>query len=304
MSNNTILMSKVSQIVDVFYRGSEFANKDIHKSATVSVLLKNLSDIGVSTDEDIPLFKYMSREDFCNCLPPELAKMTLRVSEAYEIIYPSVGCVTGVLSSTPEIRPIGQWKDGELVEAYGPSCEQDVVDELDKRAHGMAFVLFADAEGTKVDIERTLGFLRSARRNVSPPSNFKVGRSVLRLHRAGEFPSAHIDLCPIHGGISLYEEYCDQCHETWTGVSREARQFISYVAKAGYEFKKRSDFVELVELAKGGIEALAEEYPDVKKTYDKAVDDNTLPPLRVRASTDTGRRADPIDVRRGANRRF
>jgi hypothetical protein len=200
-------------------------------------------------------------------------------------------------------RPIGQWKDTELLAEYGKECSQDVVDELDRRAHGMPFVLFTDSLGAAIDAERTIGFLRSARRNIAPPSNFKVGKQVLRTYRAGEFPAQFLELCPLHSSVTLYEGYCDQCKQDWSEIGMKEQQFISLLPSFSYGFKKKSEYDELFTLAKGGVEALGEEYPDVMEKFERLEEAGTLPILVVRPSHG-GKKADPVNVKTSGNRRF
>jgi hypothetical protein len=303
MSNSTVLNSRINAAVEVLFRNVNSPNKEISKHACMTAIAKELSTLGISSDDDVAgMDRFLCYGKFSEIVPTEFKGMSVRVMEAFEkLVIPPP---PARLECVSESRPVGQWKDEDLVSEYGANCQQEIVDELEKRAHGMAFILFNDRDGTSVNIDRTLGFLRSARRGIHPPANFKVEKNVLKLYRAGEFPSAHMELCPIHNNVSLYESYCDCCRESWENVELNARQFIALVVKAGYTFEKRSEVTAIIELARRGLDDLAREYPEIQEMYNDLVLFSLLPQLKIRAS-DGVKKSDPIDVRRErGNRSF
>jgi len=294
-------ISIAAEIISDDPEGEKRAAETI-KERLVNLQIKGDSDIAIMS-------RYMVIADV---FPVDLSEGVSRIRKfaAYEALMTGedpriqVAKATTPTAAQAAIRPVAQWSDNELIDAYGVDCNMDVVDELNRRSRGMAFVFFTDETGKTVSKEETLRFLRSARNHVSPPANYKSGKKVLRLYRAGEFPTAIQELCPIHRSISLFDSYCDQCKDEWTGVSIESRQFVAMIANAGYTFKKKSEFAALVELAKKGIEALAEEYPDVDDMFKRASETGNRPVLLVRSSSVAPGKADPVAPSKGGNRRF
>jgi len=127
-----------------------------------------------------------------------------------------------------QFRPHGQWKDSELLEAYGPDCDVEIFSVLGTRSHGRAFIVFEDGNDNVVDVESTLKVLRLARRQETPDT-FLTDRGVRKLYPVGVFPSIYQTECPLHPGTLLFGDYCEDCKASWEGLTYKQLQFARIV---------------------------------------------------------------------------
>jgi hypothetical protein len=125
------------------------------------------------------------------------------------------------------LRPVEQWSDVEVVEKYGPDCEARVTEEMERRTKGKRCVVF-NADGS-VDVEQTVTLIRLFRKEKSKKDRetFKVpGGSVVRLYAVGEFPLVFVEECPLHGTLTLLDGYCEECQDSWKGISDDDRVIV------------------------------------------------------------------------------
>jgi hypothetical protein len=184
-----------------------------------------------------------------------------------------------------ELKPIGQWNDQRLLEAYNSTCETGIITELTARSNDRPFIVFLnEAEGV-VDIATSNLLLREARRRITP-SQFKVGNTLKRVYKAGEFPSLVLTECPFHSHVLLFDGFCDECGQSWKGVSYEAMQFARIVAELSEQPSDSPSLTRFLKSAKEGT--MQDDYPKVKLEFDERQEDNKLPNLKRRTATHGG----------------
>jgi hypothetical protein len=197
----------------------------------------------------------------------------------------------------PKRKPVGQWKDEELLLGYSLDTPQDVLDALSKRAHGRAFIIFSDEANSIVDMKSTLHVLRLARRQETP-NTYLTDNGVRRLWNVGDFPSVVQTECPLHRGTILFGGYCDSCKKSWSDVKYETMQFARLVADSGEGPDKPKDIKSFMEdLKTESLDSLGSDYPSAYEDMEAMkVDGTPLPNLRKRMSCmpRKGSVADPI----------
>ena len=203
-------------------------------------------------------------------------------------------------------RPIGQWSDEELVSKYEPDCEQEIIDTLDKRSKGKAFVIYDDEANNKVNIAATLSMLRQVRKGHNLV-HYKVGSAIKRLYRAGHFACETSFECPLHPGVLLLVEdgvgYCDECGHAWKLEAYDNMQFARIVYEMGDAPEDKAYLRQFVNNCNTGtLEQLGQDYPKALLKFEERKADDTLPRLKRRSSIDNRGPSDPMNVK--ANRTF
>ena len=199
-------------------------------------------------------------------------------------------------------RPVGQWKDAELLEAYNQDCDPEVECVLKKKAAGSPVVIFKNEDEGVIDVESTLKCLRMSRRRDRMPETMRFDGKLKRLYRVGEFPAMVLYQCPLHSDVILYDGYCDKDDVNWGNVEYEAMQFVRLVKEAKEQPKRHREIEKLVGIAEEGIDALKEEFPKVGLKFDELRREDNLPNLKQRHSTSRGS-ADPVRAS-GGNRSY
>ena len=207
------------------------------------------------------------------------------------------------------LKPIGQWSDQELLDAYTFECENGVIEELDRRANGNAFVIFeSEAEGL-VDVDASLRMLREARRGRTLPVTYKMADILKKLYRAGEFPGYVMHECPFHPSVVLLAGYCDKCGHTWEAVPYEIMQFARIVLNQGDAPDKGPGIRQFISSAmrsttEEALASLNEDYSKAALAFSEAKQDDTLPNLKRRISTteDNSGGSDPFNP--GSHKRW
>lgn len=201
-----------------------------------------------------------------------------------------------------EQRPVGQWKDTELLEAYNQDCDPEVERILKKKASGAPIIVFENEDEGTVDVDASLKCLRMSRRRDRMPETMRFDGRLKRLYRVGEFPALVMFQCPFHSDVILYDGYCDRDDVDWSGVGYEAMQFARLVKNAGEHPTKHKDVVAFVEVAEEGVEVLKDEYPKIGLKFDELRREDSLPNLKQRHSGARGT-ADPVRAS-GGNRSY
>jgi hypothetical protein len=196
------------------------------------------------------------------------------------------------------MKPIGQWTDAELMAKYAPDCPDEISDELNKRAKGRPFVVFADEVECTVDVEASLRLLKEARKRETP-IHYKAGDALKRLFRAGDFPTQVYFECPLHKGVLLLDGYCDECGHTWEGVDYDVRQFVRVIADNGEAPESGPSIRQLIAAARQcgrerGYAAITEDYPKVWAVFQELAAEDKLPSLKSRTASSEARKADPF----------
>lgn len=193
------------------------------------------------------------------------------------------------------VRPIAQYKDEELIGAYGEECSSDILDELNRRSSGRPFVVFD--EGGKVDAEMSIRMLRIARRQPTSPQHVVMndGKSIsLRLHPVGAFPTFWVEECPIHPNVILVDGYCEECDETFDGISEGDRKAIRiYADVVGSAVMDRQFVHDMLKRVRKDGSGYLLELPAAFRRFNELEEIERLPVLRRRPSTMGGKK-DPF----------
>jgi len=199
-------------------------------------------------------------------------------------------------------RPVGQWKDQELLEAYHQDCDPEVERTLKKKASGAPVIIFENEDEGIVDIESSLKCLRMSRRRERMPDTMRFYGRLKRIYRVGEFPAMVLYQCPLHSDVILYDGYCDRDDVDWSNVDYEAMQFARLVKNANEHPTRHSEVVRFVGIAEEGVEALKNEFPKIGLKFDEFRREDSLPNLKQRHSGACDS-ADPVRAS-GGNRSY
>ncbi len=193
-------------------------------------------------------------------------------------------------------RPISQWKDGELVAGLNSDCSYEIVDELKKRSNGWSVVAFEDEEKEIVNVEVTLKMLQQSRRREVPQMVRKDGKTY-RLYKVGKWPNAVFMKCPLHEGVLLTENYCDECEQSYDGASKDSLIFLRILSNRGdINDNDKLRLKDLVKKAREeGVKGLRELFPKAAFEYDDLKKSDELPSLKSRISVSKSRRQDPLN---------
>lgn len=194
------------------------------------------------------------------------------------------------------LRSVKQYKDKELLEAYGPDCSSDVLDEIRRRSNDRPFLVY---DGENLDVDTSLEMLRVARRQPTNEQHVfhREGKSkVVRLLRPGQFPTLWIEESPIHPEVILVDGYCHKCDNSWSGVSMDDRVIVRIAVDVdGVDVSSKARIHELItRIRESGADFLLD-VPSVKVRYDELEELNRLPILRRRATSGGGK--DPLFVK-------
>jgi hypothetical protein len=199
-------------------------------------------------------------------------------------------------------RPASQWADKALIEAYSPDCSGEIIDEFKKRADGRAIIAFENESAGTVDVSITVELLRQSRRR-NTPKIYKANGRVYKLYTVGVFPSEIYEESPLAPGTLLYNGNCEVSGMDFTGVSKEARQFLRVAYNEGVTPRKsdRMAMLGIVTAAKSGIEELKNIFPEVGIVYDELAKTDELPSLKSTTANQNGNsNSDPFN----GNKRF
>jgi hypothetical protein len=189
------------------------------------------------------------------------------------------------------LRPVSQWKDNELIEAYGPDCSSEIASELRRRSNDRPFIAF---DGDMVNVNASIRMLHVARRR-NTPSIMNVEGHVYRLCRVGEFPMIWIEECPIHSDIALVNGWCEKCLNDWSILPEEDRIYVRVAINNGTKL----DAVGIHDLIKKGIERIR--IPSNDLAFKTLKEDDRLPKLRRKLSSTPNSKADPFFQHRDWN---
>lgn len=252
----------------------------------IALIENRLAQLGIYGEEDHEILTSPdctegdARSIFCEGEPPALpiprfkrmwrilkgAAEKSEVKSLEELLGSGMGAGGHMLDPVDikrQFRPYGQWKDSELLEAYGPDCDDEIFGVLNKRSNGRAFIVFCDEEKNHVDIEASLAILRLARRQATPDM-YPVNGVPKKLYPVGVFPSVYQTECPLHPDTLLFGGYCEHCKNQWSNADLEQMQFARIAQQKGevpgYTPKEIRLFIE--ELIGTPIENLRESYPE------------------------------------------
>jgi len=254
-----------------------------------------------------------ARKVFCEGSPPVIAVPWFR--KIWAILsdgQPTSTEISGTFTGREDIkeiaqimvgqRPAAQWNDKALIEAYSPDCSGEIIDEFKKRADGRAIIAFENESAGTVNVDITVELLRQSRRR-NTPKIYKADGRVYKLYTVGDFPSEIYEESPLAPGTLLYNGSCEVCGMDFTGVSKEARQFLRVAYNRG-DTPKNSDRINMLGLvtwAKKGIEELKNVFPEAGMDYDELAKTDELPSLKSVTANQNGQvGSDPFS----GNKRF
>ena len=305
---NPIMLEKVSKAAKIILGIPNFLGEN--DPCAEDYIWKRLEQLGIYKDSEShdllmnDCSEGEARRAFCENgepnLPPVRFKKVwsiLRGTSSTKDESTSDRAMDAVVTLIREQKPIGQKKDQELLESYGPDCDSDIVHELEKRSNNRPFVIFSDEETGSIDFESSLKMLREARHRETP-EHYKVGDSLKRVYGAGEFPSLSYCECPLHPGVLLVNGYCDEDKASWDGVAYDAMQFIRIAKELNELPIDKTAIRHIINIARiggvNGVVALKPSFPETEMVFNERKRDNELPNLTRRFSKESRQVSDPF----------
>lgn len=185
-----------------------------------------------------------------------------------------VGAIKDMVSSN---RPKKDWTDEELLKSYDDTSTE-IWQILRERSHGRPFIVFKSDKS--INVEESLKLLRIAKKQPTP-GNYRIGGTLVRLFRAGEFISVMLDESPFAKGHVLVENYCAATDTDWAGVSEEARIICRiYTEKVETAKLSQREMKNIAHLAKD-VKILREELGAAALLYDELKEQDNLPKLKI-----------------------
>jgi len=274
---------------------------DIEYNGSLSFVWEHLERLGISKDNEASHSLIAegfckegdARKVFCEGDPPVIPVPWFRKiwavlsdgqptsTEIASVRSHNVNDIDKLAQIMVDQRPASQWRDEDLIKAYSPDCSSEIIDEFAKRTNGVAVIAFENESAGTVDVEITMELLRQSRRR-SLPKIYKKDGKVYKLHVVGDFPSEIYEESPLVPGTLLFYGNCDVCGMDFTGVSKEARQFLRIAYDEGVTPKNsdRMAMLGLISVAKIGIEELKRIFPEVGIIYDVLAKTDGLPSLK------------------------
>jgi hypothetical protein len=207
----------------------------------------------------------------------KLAWASLQLSKPVQVATPNADFAT--LAKT--LRPIGQWSDLELLEAYGKESAAEVEEQLRKRSKGRNCIIFFD-DGM-VDTESSLYMIRKARYQETP-STFEIKGETKQVFKVGEFPLEVFYECPLHSNVLLIDGYCEECGMTHDIKNSKRLALLRIIADSTSDPART--YREL------SFEQLSKEFPKAFVRYKDLEAEDKLPSLKRRISK--SRDSDPF----------
>ena len=176
------------------------------------------------------------------------------------------------------MKPIPQWSNQELLEAYNKECPSQVQEELAKRSKGRYTIIFK--EDGSLDIENSLYMLKKANFQ-DTPSTFKLkSGDVQEVYRVGDFPMQLFYECPLHPHTLLLDGYCEECGNYWDTDNNERNVFFRLLGRhKKIEAHEVSLTYKDMEMSK-----LISLFPKVHLEYKRLAEEGNLPNLKRRIS--------------------
>jgi len=181
------------------------------------------------------------------------------------------------------LKPIGQWSDIELLEAYNKDAQIDIEEQLKIRSRGRYCIIFFD--DNTVDAENSLYMLRKARYQ-DTPSTFMISNVMKQVFKVGEFPLDVFFECPIHNNVLLIDGYCEECGMVYNTINIERLIFIRLI--------KENTTIEPRLFRDFDLDKLFKEYPKIAIKFKELKEEDKLPSLKRRVSK--SRETDPFRV--------
>jgi|2_EtaG_2_1085320.scaffolds.fasta_scaffold01103_10 hypothetical protein len=324
MSTHINLVEKVAKVVEIISQLKIFgpvSETNLAANDPEVFVWKRLEMLGIEKDNEASHSLIAdgfckegdARAVFCEGEPPVIAvpwfrKIWAILSDGQPASTEISGTFTGKedLKEIAQImagqRPASQWSDKTIIEAYSPDCSGEIIDEFKKRADGKAIIAFENESAGTVNVDITVELLRQSRRR-NTPKIYKADGKIYKLYTVGDFPSEIYEESPLAPGKLLYNGSCEICGMDFTGVSKEARQFLRVAYNEGVTPRKsdRMAMLGIVTAAKSGIAELKNIFPEVGIVYDELAKTDELPSLKSVTANQNGQSiSDPFS----GNQRF
>jgi hypothetical protein len=203
------------------------------------------------------------------------------------------------------MKDIHQLKDRELLDLYIKDREEDVANELHRRAKFQNWVVLQTGQHEPgkeaINVEASLDLLRSARRRTNP-TMFPVGSAVVPVYKITELNinDRLIELCPICDAPT-YKGYCEKCAMSFSGpnvgVGDDEKAYVHMIAQSEtFDRKSFSDRRAVWASASKGLEDLYKTWPSIIKKFEEAKATGNLPRLKIIESRPSAQVADPFHV--------
>ena len=196
----------------------------------------------------------------------------------------------------------------QLISMYEPNKLQHPVTRVLKKRYGAKRVIVLDPETGKIDIDATLELMSDADRNilvggVSGGEPYSLNGVLVRPLAIGEEPVMIVDEDPMFSGHPLRKNYSTQNHVNWKDVGIPERQFCRIVVNRGeINAKEKLSVSRLLELARNGVLAMGEVFPEAYLEYRERKSDDSLPKLKIDLKKVWDKVQNPFNI--GKNRSF
>lgn len=179
-----------------------------------------------------------------------------------------------ISSLVKELKPIANWSDREILEAYVNDRSDELEAQLIVRSKGRRFVVVNPPDTDSIDVESTLRMLKRARKEDLPEFYRTPEGSVIFVHRINDLNrgarTRHV--CPVCLGI-LFEDHCSKCDLHFGRLSKEQRQFVYVAARSPFCQMSGEQLLERV------LNGYADLHPSIWKSFNERRDVGDLPLL-------------------------
>lgn len=188
-----------------------------------------------------------------------------------------------ILQST---KPVANWSDAEVLNAYIESESQDLEYELNKRSKGRRFVVLTKTNS--IDIEATLLMLKRSRKEEIPAVYKTAETEIIRIYRIEEYHPENREryVSPLRPKSILFDGYCSESGLNFSKVGKQERQFLRLIYEK-YGVQPKHSEVMAVQDAEKGLNNLFSVYPELVATWEQKDRTDSLPKLVVYESPTT-----------------
>jgi hypothetical protein len=271
-----ILDQYVLRTPDLFNQGSPSAEVLLKK------VLNNLGIDGSENGKDC--LELLGYDDF----QESLAEYTIPIPKLrLKLVFDALKCFERKVTTKEEssldtliktMKPIPQWSNQELLEAYNKECPSQVQEELAKRSKGRYTILFN--EDGSLDLENSLYMLKKANFQDTPTAFKLKSGDVREVYRVGDFPMQLFYECPLHSHTLLLDGYCEECGNYWDTDNNERNVFFRLLGRhKKIEAHEVSLTYKDMEMSK-----LISLFPKVHLEYKRLAEEGNLPNLKRRIS--------------------
>lgn len=180
-------------------------------------------------------------------------------------------------------RPVQQWSDEELLQAYIDKDQEEYEYELNKRAKGRRFIVLADRDTEVIDVASTIRMLKRARKEDIPSHYQPPEGDLIHIYRIEDYHQSNRirSESPLRPGVALFDDFCSVSNISFAGIDMNARRYLRIIHEAEGNMSRR-DEKNIVEIARTeGIAGLIKEYPELNDIFMRKSMNDTLPTLKL-----------------------